>query len=155
MKQGRQASPSKQKASHLLKLRVWPLACRWPPGVWAVGLHDEISGNWRGIGINKLPWKLTCPLKHDGWNTIFPLKWSLFGGHVNFRWMWYNGTLEVLAEQFQVTDFTNYMESIGLPCFSRTRPCASHQLHLKGSKINCKLRSQAIPSWETNVSFTW
>ena len=80
-KEGRQASPSKQQASqprcihkhhmcdipknrlvsHLPKLQVWPLACRWPPGVWAGGLitkkrigkqHDEISGNWQFRGID-------------------------------------------------------------------------------------------------------
>ena len=28
--------------------------------------------------------KLTCPLKNDGWKTIFLLKWSPFRGYVSF-----------------------------------------------------------------------
>ena len=31
------------------------------------------------------PWKLTCPLKINGWKMYFLLKWSLFVGHVNFQ----------------------------------------------------------------------
>ena len=31
------------------------------------------------------PWKLTCPLKINGWKMYFLLRWSLFGGHVNFQ----------------------------------------------------------------------
>ena len=31
------------------------------------------------------PWKWTCPLKINGWKISFLLKWSLFGGHVNFQ----------------------------------------------------------------------
>ncbi len=31
------------------------------------------------------PRKLTCPLKLNGWKMYFLLKWSLFGGHVNFQ----------------------------------------------------------------------
>ena len=31
------------------------------------------------------PWKRTCPLKINGWKISFLLKWSLFGGHVNFQ----------------------------------------------------------------------
>ena len=139
MKQGRQESPTNHEA-------------RPPSKASGVATGMSLASRCLGGGVawwnlrqlaiygDKLPWKLTCPLKNDGWNTIFTLK--------------YNGTPESLAEQFLVTDFTNYMGSIGLPCFSRTRPCASHQLHLKGSKINCKLWSQAIPSWETNVLST-
>ena len=30
-------------------------------------------------------WKLTCPLKIDGWKMFSLLKWSLFRGHVSFQ----------------------------------------------------------------------
>ena len=34
---------------------------------------------------NLLPWKLTCPLKINGWKMYFLLKEFLFRGHVSFR----------------------------------------------------------------------
>ena len=37
------------------------------------------------LKFNIQPWKLTCPLKINGWKMYFLLKWSLFGGHVNFQ----------------------------------------------------------------------
>ncbi len=32
-----------------------------------------------------ISWKLTCPLKINGWKMYSLLKWSLFRGHVSFR----------------------------------------------------------------------
>ena len=37
------------------------------------------------IHLCLLPWKLTCPLKIDGWKMHSLLKWSLFRGHVSFQ----------------------------------------------------------------------
>ena len=38
-----------------------------------------------GSRIGLLSWKLTCPLKINGWKMYSLLKQSLFRGHVNFR----------------------------------------------------------------------
>ena len=45
--------------------------------------HVIIQGSWKISHI--LPWKLTCPLKIDGWKMYSLLKWSLFKGHVSFQ----------------------------------------------------------------------
>ena len=40
---------------------------------------------WEMVSWNLLPWKLTCPLKIDGWKMYSLLEWSLFRGHVSFQ----------------------------------------------------------------------
>ena len=43
------------------------------------------AGELVDIWLKLLPWKLTCPLKIDGWKMYSLLKWSLFRGHVSFH----------------------------------------------------------------------
>ena len=50
---------------------------------------DLLGGCWCGRGLifltKLLPGKLTCPLKINGWEMYFLLKYSLLRGHVSFR----------------------------------------------------------------------
>ena len=48
---------------------------RWPPTMAMNEIRDPI-----------LPWKLTCPLKIDGWKMYSLLKWSLFSGFQGCKW---------------------------------------------------------------------
>ena len=48
---------------------------RWPPTMAMNEIRDPI-----------LPWKLTCPLKIDGWKMYSLLKWSLFRGFQGCKW---------------------------------------------------------------------
>ena len=65
-----------------------------------VGLKND-AFSWDEKSVTKIsqgnlhPWKLTCTLKINGWKMYFLLKWSLFGGHVNFQ-----GNLHILLGFF-------------------------------------------------------